>query len=285
MQIEYGINTNIAQQQTGINGTGTSAPRNKPIHPAQADTISLSPEALAKLEESGPGPKVEGSPFGLSPEQEQRANALFGELDSIFSSDEKLTADQEKRVGEIFQDLDSLLPVEEEFALTADEEKRVDKLFSQLDELHANGPLSPDQEKMAGAIEKELDSIFMAVEQREGGSENLTVAMQGVANDGSEGPETLKETAAASSSGKSTEDVTIERLKEQIKRLKEEIEALEKGDLPEKEKNNQIQAKQAQLMEMNDQLLKAEQEKLKASGQAIGGGTRANGFGNSVSSF
>jgi len=80
-------------------------------------------------------------------------------------------------------------------------------------------------------------------------------------------------------------DLLTEQLKRRIEKLEEEIKLIEEGDLPEKEKMQQLQDKQTQLMELKDQLLKAELEKLKAEGFAEGGGTRAKGFGNSVDSF
>lgn len=258
------------------------------------DTISISAEARALIapQKADDSKEFKGdsenkpsqgqtlhmdNPFNLTPEQGKRADKLFGELDTIFSSGKELTAEQESRVEEIFGELNELFPVEDEFQLTAEEEKRVEALFEQLDKLHANKGMTPEQQKQAASIEKELDSIFMGAEERENGEggEGVTISNESMA----------AQSKANKSESKSTEEQAIDRLKEQIQQLKEEIKALEEGDLPEKEKNNQIQAKQAQLMELNDQLLKAQQKQLKANGQSSGGGTRANGFGNSVSSF
>lgn len=80
-------------------------------------------------------------------------------------------------------------------------------------------------------------------------------------------------------------DQTIQKLQEQIEQIEQEIADLRDKQIPEDQKQTQIQGKEVQLMELRKQLAEAQQTKLKADGQASGGGTRAQGFGNSVSTF
>lgn len=243
--------------------------------PLQGDKISISKEAraLAATDNSENPQWDEGqdNPFGLTPEEQKRANELFDELDTLFTSGKELTSAQEERVDAIFDELDELFPVEEEFNLTAEEEKQLDALFAKLDELYENEHLTPEQEKQAEGLEQQIDSIFMAAEMREEGETEDSAAGVGVAGP-REGADTTKE-------------LTIKMLKERIEKLEQEIKELEEGDLPEKQKLQKLQDKEVQLQELRDQLLKAQQEQLKTQGMAEGGGTRANGFGNSVSSF
>lgn len=88
-----------------------------------------------------------------------------------------------------------------------------------------------------------------------------------------------------SSEGEDDQSQTIKTLEKSIEKLEGEIEEIQDGDLPQKEKLQQVQDKQAQLMQLRDQLLKAQQEEVELDGMASGGGTSANGAGNSVANF
>ncbi len=84
-------------------------------------------------------------------------------------------------------------------------------------------------------------------------------------------------------SGKTTQEQTIDRIKEQIQKLQEEIRDLQ-GDatLTDEERQQQMQVKQSELMQLQTELQEAMEQQAKAEGQSLGGGTRANGFANSL---
>jgi predicted RNase H-like nuclease (RuvC/YqgF family) len=84
---------------------------------------------------------------------------------------------------------------------------------------------------------------------------------------------------------KTLQKEAIRRLKEQIKLLQEEIEAIKESNLPDKQKQKQIQAKQVEIMQLNDQLVEAEKEQTRMIAGVPSGGTPAEGAGSSVSSF
>jgi hypothetical protein len=90
---------------------------------------------------------------------------------------------------------------------------------------------------------------------------------------------------SAQTEGEDAGNPVITALNDRIEKIEAEIKELEKSNLPQKEKQQQVQGKQAELMELRDQLVKAQEEQLKIDGMAARGGTRANGFGKSVAEF
>jgi len=263
---QFGGTLNLRPTLTADKASGENAQIAKT--PQQAgDTITISPEARA-LAAPEKGDSEPENPFDLTPEEEERANKLFDELDKMFASGNELTVEQEERLNAIFDELDSIFPAEDDVQLTEDEEKMVNALFDQLDALYANENLSPEQENEAEKIEEKIENIFIAAEERENGGTEAAAGAPGA--------------SIATASEDDTSEQTVKQLKEQIEKLEEEIKEIENSDAPEKEKLSKTQGKQAQLMELRSQLLKAQQEETEVAGVGDGGGTRAQGFANSL---
>lgn len=252
----------------GAEKTGDDLAKEAKTSGLNVDVVSISEEAraLAAVDQSG---NQGDNPFGLSDEDQERANLLFGELYALFTQESELTEAQGDRIGAIFEELDELLPVND-LVLTEEEEEQLDVLFRQLDDLYAGDPLTPSQEKRAMKIEDRIEALFVRAEER--------------AEDGQVEPMATLPDSSDDDTMSPTERI-IDQLQKQIEELEEEIKAIEESDLPQKQKNMEIQEKQAQIMMIREQLEKAEEAMVKAMGHADGGGTRAQGFGNSVSTF
>ncbi|GFK92402.1 hypothetical protein NNJEOMEG_00227 [Fundidesulfovibrio magnetotacticus] len=90
--------------------------------------------------------------------------------------------------------------------------------------------------------------------------------------------EAAKLTTKAGKSDKTSVESQIESLKDQIEKLKEQMDKIKNGDLPEKQKQQQIMMLQNQMIQLNDQLAKLQQQ---ANG-GVTGGTSAQGFASSL---
>lgn len=132
-----------------------------PVGRVLEDTITISPEALAA---------IENDPlFGLSYEDTQKLDKLFRQIDDIFATagDQPLSAEQKKQLAALDRKIESILGEGgggDLFSLLSDEAvEKIDALLTQFDDIllaAGDKPLTADQETQLDDLDRQIQQVI-----------------------------------------------------------------------------------------------------------------------------